>query len=131
LGGRGKCAPTVSSGMPYWLSAVGFISTLTARQRELPPTMTWPTPGSWESFCCRMLEPVVHLARRSVSEVRATIMNGGRRSRIDLAVVRVVGSVGGQVPRAALMAACARRWAGAVDFRGKGELQRGMLVEPR
>ena len=67
---------TVSSAMPYWLSAVGFISARTPGS-ELPPTITWPTPGSWESFCCRMLEAASYIwPRPSVSEVRATIMIG-------------------------------------------------------
>ena len=44
---------------------------------ELPPTITWPTPCAWESFCCRMLEAASYIRPRpSVSEVSATIMIG-------------------------------------------------------
>jgi len=87
---------TVSSAMPYWLSAVGFSSTRTPGS-ELPPTMTWPTPGSWDSFCCRMLEAASYICPRlSVSDVSETISGslvGGGATGFTL------GPDGGLVPQ--------------------------------
>jgi hypothetical protein len=37
--------------------ADGFISTRTAGS-ELPPTLTSPTPATWEIFCSRIVEAV-------------------------------------------------------------------------
>ena len=62
--------------MPYLCTAVGFSSTRTAGS-EPPPTKTVPTPSTWESFCCRMVEAASYiLARSAVSEVRARIRIG-------------------------------------------------------
>jgi hypothetical protein len=46
---------TCSRPIPYLLSASGLSSTRTAGS-ELPPTVTWPTPLTCESFCARTVE---------------------------------------------------------------------------
>ena len=47
-------ARTSSSPMPYLKSARGFNSMRTAG-RDAPFNSTLPTPGTCDSFCCRML----------------------------------------------------------------------------
>ena len=62
--------------MPYLLSAVGFSSTRTAGS-ELPPTLTWPTPSTWDSFWARMVEAASYIwPRVMLFEVSARIMIG-------------------------------------------------------
>ena len=69
-------ARTSSSPMPYLFSAVGFSSTRTAGSAP-PPTTTWPTPSTWDSFCCRMLDAASYIRPRLiVSEVSATMRIG-------------------------------------------------------
>ncbi len=46
---------TSSRLMPLACRMEGLTSTRTAG-RAPPHTNTWPTPGTWDSFCCRMLE---------------------------------------------------------------------------
>jgi hypothetical protein len=44
---------------------------------ELPPTVTCPTPATWESFCARMVEAASYIwPLVSVGEVNAMIMTG-------------------------------------------------------
>ena len=67
---------TSSSPSPFLFSAVGFRSTRTAGSAP-PPTMTWPTPGTWASFCCRIEAAMSYIrARSTTSEVRARSMMG-------------------------------------------------------
>jgi hypothetical protein len=67
---------TSSRPIPYFESAVGFSSTRTAG-RELPPTITWPTPSTWASFCWRIVDATSYICPRlKVSEVSPRIMIG-------------------------------------------------------
>ena len=46
---------TSSREMPLLFSESGLSSTRTAGS-ELPPTVTWPTPATWESFWLNTVE---------------------------------------------------------------------------
>ena len=71
-----SAARTSSSPMPYLKSAVGFSSTRTAGSDE-PPMFTWPTPRTWESFCCRMVEAASNSCPGvRVCEVKAKMRTG-------------------------------------------------------
>jgi len=42
-----------------------------------PPTNTWPTPSTWESFCWSTVEATSYMAARvTVGEVSARTMTG-------------------------------------------------------
>ena len=77
-------------------AASGLTSTRTAGSAP-PPTITWPTPCTCESFCCRIdRRGVVHL--RLVVGVRRQRQDHDRRvGRIDLAVGRIARQVGRQL----------------------------------
>jgi hypothetical protein len=86
---------TSSSPIPYRLSASGFTSTRTAGNAP-PPTITCPTPGTCESFCCRMLDAASYIRPRpSVVEVNAR-MRIGASAGLTLRYVGLLGSVGGR-----------------------------------
>src|SRR5271165_7627406 len=67
---------TCSRLMPYFSRAVGFNSTRTPG-RELPPTVTWPTPVTWDSFCAMIVEAESYIwPRVRTAEVRASMKMG-------------------------------------------------------
>ncbi len=62
--------------MPYLESDCGLSSTRTAGS-ELPPTCTWPTPSTWDSFCATMVDAASYICPCViVSDVSARIMIG-------------------------------------------------------
>ena len=55
---------------------MGLSSTRTAGS-ELPPTVTWPTPRTCESFCATMVDAASYICPRlMVSEVSVITMIG-------------------------------------------------------
>ena len=67
---------TSSMDRPVRLRAIGLTSTRTAG-RAPPPTLTCPTPGTWDSLCCRIEEPMSYMrARSTTSEVSESSMIG-------------------------------------------------------
>ena len=94
--------------MPYLFSTVGFSSTRTAGS-ALPPTNTWPTPSTCESFCCRIDAAASYMrAVSTVSEVSAR-MRMGASAGLTLRYFGLFGRFAGSWPRAALIAACTSR----------------------
>ena len=74
----------------------GLSSTRTAGS-ELPPTSTWPTPSTCDSFCGRIVEAASYIwpVRQ---RVRGQRQDQDRRvGRVDLAVGRIAAQVGRQV----------------------------------
>mgnify|MGYP003693835103 CR=1 FL=1 len=55
VGRRQRCPHAFQADAGTSTALVGLISTRTAGS-ELPPRVTWPTPVTWLSFCCRTLE---------------------------------------------------------------------------
>ncbi len=98
---RGRCR-TCSS-------ASGLSSTRTAGS-ELPPTVTWPTPSTCESFCASIVEAASYICARR-QRVGGQRQDHDRRvGRVDLAVGRVARQArSAAAPRAALIAACTSR----------------------
>jgi hypothetical protein len=90
--------------MPYLLSAVGLTSTRTAGN-ELPPTVTWPTPDSCDSFCAMIVDATSYICPCViVSDVSARIMIGASAG-LTLRYVGLLGRPVGSRLRAALIAA--------------------------
>ena len=62
--------------MPLAASRVGSSSTRTAGSAP-PPTVTWPTPSTCESFCASTVEAASYICPRvRMPEVSARIMIG-------------------------------------------------------
>src|ERR1700743_2691646 len=86
---------TVSKLMPYLFNCVGFSSSLTPG-RALPPTVTWPTPAIWESFCAITVEAASYIwPLVRTLEVRPT-MKMGESAGLALGEVGVAGGVAGR-----------------------------------
>src|SRR6266536_1202244 len=67
---------TCSSPTPYLLSAVGFSSIRTAG-KELPPTITWPTPPTCASFCAMIEEAASYICPLvRIGDVKASMKIG-------------------------------------------------------
>ena len=74
-----------------FVQRVGLSSTRTAGN-ELPPTVTWPTPCTCDSFCARMVEAASYICPR-VERVRRQRDDHDRRiGRVDLAIGRVAAA---------------------------------------
>src|SRR5579864_9215422 len=71
-----KTVRTCSRPMLYLFSAVGFNSTRTLG-RDPPPTVTCPTPLTWDSFCAIIVEAASYIwPRVSTSDVRSSMKIG-------------------------------------------------------
>ena len=83
--------------------------------RALPPTVTWPTPCTCDSFCPRIeSETSYNLLRGSTSERTARIITGESAGLIFRQNGRL-GRFAGNWPWAALMAACTSRPAASMS----------------
>ena len=118
---------TSSSDRPLPCRAVGFTSTRTAG-RAPPPTLTWPTPATWDSFCWRIDEAMSYIRPRSTTSDVSDSRMIGASAGLDFRY-RGLGRFAGSWPRAALMAACTSR--AAASMLRLSSNWSVMLVEPR
>src|SRR5260370_42021294 len=71
-----RAVRTCSRPIPYLFRAIGLSSTRTPGS-ALPPTVTWPTPLIWESFCARTVEAASYIwPFVSIFDVRPMMMMG-------------------------------------------------------
>ena len=103
-----SAARTSSRPIPYLNRACGFSSTRTAGS-ELPPTLTFPTPGIWEIFWARIVEATSYSwPGLSVPEFISSTMIGSS-AELDFRYVGLLRRAVGRSARAPLIAACTSR----------------------
>src|SRR5271170_2503350 len=121
-------ARTSSSPRPRLFSSDGFTSTRTPGN-ALPPTNTWPTPGTCEILCCKMVEAASYIwPGVMVVEIRPSWIIGASAG-LTLRQNGFLGRFVGSCPRAALMAAWTSRAAASIlRFRSNWRV---MFVVPR
>jgi len=74
--GRGERGADLLEADSILFSAAG-LSSMRTPGRALPPTLTCPTPCTWESFCAMMVEAASYIwPLPSTSEVRAIMKMG-------------------------------------------------------
>src|ERR1700676_3422848 len=113
--------------MSYLFNAGGF-SSIRTLGRELPPTVTCPTPVICESFCARIVEAASYICPRvSDGEVSAS-MKMGESAGLTFRYDGLLGKLVGRLPRAALIAACTSRAAASMSrFKSNCKV---ILVDP-
>ena len=100
--------------MPSLLNSSGLTSARTAGC-EAPPTATCPIPSTCWSFCARIESAMSNIASCvAVSEVSARTITGASAG-FTLRQYGLNGKLGGNCPRAELMAACTSRAAASIS----------------
>ena len=93
--GRARCAP--APGRCRTCSDASGFSSMRTPGSALPPTITWPTPLTCDSFCAMMVEAASYIWPLSRMWRGEREHEDGRIGRIHLAVGGIVRKVGGQI----------------------------------